>query len=223
MDTAPAPYGEGIGAKLRRKAMQSSIIWNIAMIPWYAFGAYWLITALRVKRTKARERSLDRFLTVVVVVAAYTLLFSRWMRIGLLRVRFLPSDPWIAYLGIALSFLGAGISIWARYCIGEYWSARVTLKEDHRLIRSGPYAYVRHPIYTGMLIACIGTSLVVGEWRGVLAVGLLLAAHSRKAMREEAMLTREFGEQYTSYRQSTGFLFPRLLHRPGMGTPASHS
>ena len=195
--------------------MQSSIIWNIAMIPWYAFGAYWLITALRVRRTKVRERSLDRFLTVVVVVAAYTLLFSRWMRIGPLRLRFLSPDLWIAYLGIALSFLGAGISIWARYCIGEYWSARVTLKEGHQLIRSGPYAYVRHPIYTGMLLACIGTALVVGEWRGVLAVAMLLAAHSRKAVREESMLTHEFGEQYTSYRQSTGFLFPRLWHRQG--------
>jgi protein-S-isoprenylcysteine O-methyltransferase Ste14 len=145
------------------------------------------------------------------------------MRIGPLKLRFFPSDLWIAYVGIALSFLGAGISIWARYCIGEYWSARVTLKEDHQLIRSGPYAYVRHPIYTGMLIACLGTALVVGEWRGVLAVGLLLAAHSRKALREEAMLTRAFGEQYTLYRQSTGFLFPRLLHKPGMGTPESHS
>lgn len=203
--------------------MNSQTIWRIAMIPWVAFAAYWAVSALRVKRTKSREKSLDRLITLVVVIAAYNFLFSQWVRIGPLQRRFLPADPWIAYAGIALSSLGAGISIWARYSIGEYWSARVTLKEGHQLIRSGPYAYVRHPIYTGMLIASIGTALVAGEWRGVLAVVLLLAAHSRKAMREESMLTREFGEAYRAYRQSTGFLFPRLWHRPGMDTPSSPS
>lgn len=203
--------------------MQSSTLWQIALIPWYGFAAYWVITALRVKRTKAREKSLDRLITVVVVVCAYLLLFDRRISFGPLERRFLPLDLWIVYLGIAVTFVGAGIAIWARYCIGEYWSARVTLKEGHQLIRTGPYAYVRHPIYTGMLVACIGTTLVVGEWRGVLAIALLLAAHSRKAIREESLLTQEFGDLYTSYRQSTGFLFPRLRHRPGMDTPASHS
>ena len=64
------------------------------------------------------------------------------------------------------------------------------------MIRSGPYAVVRHPIYTGLFVAAAGTALVVGEWRGVLAVALLLAAHSRKALREESLLTGEFGEEY---------------------------
>ncbi|MGA2346746.1 MAG: methyltransferase, partial [Candidatus Sulfotelmatobacter sp.] len=73
-----------------------------------------------------------------------------------------------------------------------------------------PYAWVRHPIYTGMLLAAMGTALVIGEWRGVLAVVVMWAAHYRKALREEALLTRELGEEYVSYRRSTGFLFPRL-------------
>jgi len=203
--------------------MSSLTIWRTALIPWMAFGAYWASSALRVKRTKEREKSLDRVITLVVVAVAFSLLFGQWPRIGLLQRRFLPRDAWIAYAGVALSFLGAGIAIWARHCIGEYWSARVTLKEGHQLIRSGPYASVRHPIYTGMLIACIGTALVVGEWRGVFAVALLLAAHSRKAVREESMLTREFGEEYTAYRQSTGFLFPRFLPRAAMDTPVSRT
>lgn len=201
--------------------MKSLTIWQIALIPWYVFAAYWAITALRVKRTKAREKSLDRLITVVVVVMAYELLFARWSRIGPLGLRFVPQESWVAYLGIALSCVGTAISIWARYCLGEYWSARVTLKEGHELIRSGPYAFVRHPIYTGMLVACFGTALVVGEWRGILAVVLLLAAHSRKAMREERMLTQEFGDQYMAYRQSTGFLLPRFGCRSGVGTLAS--
>ena len=190
--------------------MKSLTLWQVALIPWYLFAGFWAITALRVKPTKAREKSLDRLITLVVVVVAYELLFARALRIGPLGLRFVPQKDWIAYVGIALSWFGTIISIWARYCLGEYWSARVTLKEGHQLIRNGPYAFVRHPIYTGMLIACVGTALVVGEWRGLLAVVLLVSAHSRKAVREERMLTREFGEEYTVYRQSTGFLLPRL-------------
>jgi protein-S-isoprenylcysteine O-methyltransferase Ste14 len=203
--------------------MKTLTLWQIDLIAWYAFAAYWGITWLRVKRTKARETSVDRLITLVVVILAYNLLFANWIHIGWLRQRFLPADRWIGWLGVSLSFAGAAIAIWARYTIGEFWSARVTLKEGHQLIQSGPYAYVRHPIYTGMLTACVGTALVLGEWRGVLAVLLLLAAHSRKAMREESLLTSEFGSQYRIYRQQTGFLFPRLWFRHGMDTDASRS
>lgn len=190
--------------------MKSLTLWQVALIPWYVFAGFWAITALRVKPTKAREKSLDRLITLVVVVVAYELLFARWLRIGPLGMRFVPQKDWIRFVGIVLTWLGTILAIWARYCLGEYWSARVTLKEGHQLIRSGPYAFVRHPIYGGMLIACVGTALVIGEWRGVLAVVLLVSAHSRKAVREERMLTREFGEEYAAYRRSTGFLLPRL-------------
>jgi len=115
------------------------------------------------------------------------------------------------------------VAIWARYSLGAYWSARVTLKEGHQLIRSGPYALVRHPIYTGMFLAALGTALVGGEWRGILALLLLITAHARKAFREESLLSREFGEEYTNYRRSTGFLFPRLWPKSRMDTRAPDS
>lgn len=198
-------------------------LWDWEVFPWYMFAAYWGITWLQVKRTKAREKSADRLITIAVVVLAYELLFARWVRIGPLRLRFVANEPWVGWSGIALTWMGVAIAIWARYCLGVFWSARVTLKEGHQLIRSGPYALVRHPIYTGMLLGCVGAALVVGEWRGVLAVGLLLAAHSRKALREERFLTQEFGDTYLSYRQSTGFLFPRLRGRSGMDTGVAGS
>lgn len=190
--------------------MKTLTLWQLELIPWCVFGAYWAITSLRVKRTKAREKSVDRLATLAVMATAYVLLFENWLRIGPLRLRFVPQEVWVAWAGIALTWVGVVVAVWARYCIGEYWSARVTLKEDHQLIRSGPYAFVRHPIYTGMFLASAGTALVVGEWRGVVAVTLMLVAHSRKALREESFLTQEFGDEYTSYRRSTGFLFPRL-------------
>jgi protein-S-isoprenylcysteine O-methyltransferase Ste14 len=185
-------------------------LWQLDLIPWYIFAAYWTITALRVKRTKAAETSTDRLATLTVMCVAFALLFRDWPRIPCLQIRFVPNDIRIAWVGVALTSLGVAIAIWARRTLGEYWSARVTLKEEHRLIRSGPYQFVRHPIYTGMFLAAIGTALVVGEWRGLLALALMLITHSCKALREEKMLTREFGEEYLAYRLSTGFLFPRF-------------
>ena len=203
--------------------MKTLTLWQIELIPWYGFAAYWAISALGVNRTKAREKSWDRLATLVVVIVACNLLFSNWMRIGRLRLRFVPEEAWIGWLGVVLTSVGVATSIWARYHLGVYWSARVTLKEGHQLIRSGPYALVRHPIYTGMLLAAAGTALVAGEWRGILAVVLLLAAHSRKALREEGLLAAEFGNEYSSYRRSTGFLFPRFRSGAGMDSHLGHS
>jgi protein-S-isoprenylcysteine O-methyltransferase Ste14 len=188
----------------------TAMLWQADLIPWYIFAAYWVITALRVKRTKAAETSADRVATIAVLCVAYALLFRDWPLIPWLQVRFAPTAPWISWLGVALTTVGVAIAIWARRTLGEYWSARVTLKEEHRLIRTGPYRWVRHPIYTGMFLAGAGTALVVGEWRGLLAIALMLVTHSRKALREEKLLTREFGDEYAAYRQSTGFLFPRF-------------
>jgi protein-S-isoprenylcysteine O-methyltransferase Ste14 len=190
--------------------MKTFTMWQGDLLAWYVFAAYWAITFLGVKPTKTSEKIADRLQTIVPMVVAFELLFSDVLGIGPLRLRFLPSRPWISLMGICLTYIGVALAVWARFCLGRYWSARVTLKEDHRLIRSGPYAYVRHPIYTGMLVAATGTALVMGEWRGVLAVSLILVAHTRKAAREEALLTTEFGAEYSQYRRRTGGLFPRV-------------
>lgn len=203
--------------------MTALMPWHIDLLPWYVFGAYWAITWLRVKRTRTAEKSADRLATVAVMALAFVLLFYDWPRSGPLRLRFVSSATWVAWAGILITSLGVAVAIWARHCLGEYWSARVTLKEGHQLIRSGPYRFVRHPIYTGMLLAALGRALTLGEWRGVLAAVLVLAAHSRKALREEGLLASEFGEEYASYRRSTGFLFPQFWVRSGMDTPAGHS
>jgi protein-S-isoprenylcysteine O-methyltransferase Ste14 len=94
--------------------------------------------------------------------------------------------------------------------LGQYWSGRVTLKVDHQLIRFGPYAHVRHPIYSGLLLAMAGTALVIGEWRAALGVLLAIVELSRKAAKEEALLASEFGDQYREYRRQAGFLTPRF-------------
>ena len=185
-------------------------LWQLDLIPWYAFLLYFGVSTLRVKQTKVSEDPAKRLLHVGPMVLAALLLFSRSLRIGSLGARFIAAEIAVQYFGLALTFLGVAIAIWARYCLGEYWSSRVTLKVDHQIIRSGPYAYVRHPLYTGMLLGIAGTALVVGEWRGIVAFLLALASFWRKASSEEFLLSSEFGDQYAEYRRHTGFLTPRF-------------
>jgi protein-S-isoprenylcysteine O-methyltransferase Ste14 len=122
--------------------------------------------------------------------------------------------PWseaLYQVGAVLLFLGIGFAIWARVHLGQYWSAQVTLKPGHRLIRSGPYALARHPIYTGILLALIGTAVVVDEYRGVLAMLIALETFVRKLRIEERWLTQEFGAEYERYRKEVKALVPGIL------------
>jgi protein-S-isoprenylcysteine O-methyltransferase Ste14 len=183
---------------------------SVDLIPWYALGIYWAISALRVKQTKVQEDLGGRLLHISLMGLAFVFLFSHRLDLGHLGQRFEPEGAWLRESGIVLTFVGAGIAIWARYSLGQYWSARVTLKVDHQLIRSGPYAWVRHPLYSGLLLAMAGSALVVGEWRAVVGVLLGLVEFSRKAAKEEVLLACEFGDQYQEFRKHTGFLAPRF-------------
>jgi len=185
-------------------------LWNLETVPWYAAAVYWTISALRLKRTKVAESHGGRLWHIGLMTLAFALLFSRRLDFGLPGLRFLPQSTPVQALGILLTFVGAGVAIWARHSLGQYWSARVALKVDHRLIRSGLYAYVRHPLYAGLILAMVGTALVVGEWRALLGVLLGLMEFSRKAAKEEALLATEFSADYQEYQKHTGFLTPRL-------------
>ncbi len=104
---------------------------------------------------------------------------------------------------------GLGLAVWARAHLGRNWSGIVTVKKDHALIRTGPYRIVRHPIYTGLLLALIGTAAAIGEWRGVVAVICALIGFLRKIQVEEKRMRENFPE-YSRYRQQTAALIPLL-------------
>jgi protein-S-isoprenylcysteine O-methyltransferase Ste14 len=104
-----------------------------------------------------------------------------------------------------------GLAFWARVYLGRNWSSAPTIKEHHELIRSGPYRFVRHPIYTGILLAMVGTFLANGKVRGALSVVVVWFAWTVKSRMEEEFMVRTFGAQYEEYRRTTGALFPRLL------------
>ena len=128
-----------------------------------------------------------------------------------LNDRFVPLILWPVRLGAALTFAGIAFAIWARMWIAGNWSSDVTLKRDHELIVDGPYRFVRHPIYTGILLALAGTALAVGEWRALLAVVLAGAAYWRKLRIEEAVMRRQFGEAYARYAERVPALIPFLV------------
>jgi protein-S-isoprenylcysteine O-methyltransferase len=112
---------------------------------------------------------------------------------------------------MALTILGSAFAIWARSALGGNWSAAVTVKKNHSLVQRGPYQVVRHPIYSGCLLAMLGTAIVFGEVGCFVAVVLALVAWWLKSRVEEEFMTQQFGDDYRSYQRSVKRLVPFLL------------
>jgi protein-S-isoprenylcysteine O-methyltransferase Ste14 len=178
--------------------------------PWIVFVVYWAAGALKTRRTVSKESFSSRYGVLFVEIAGFTMLFSEKAGIGVLGQRVLPQTYAVASTGVVLTWLGIAIALWARWHLGQYWSARITLKEDHQLIRTGPYAHFRHPIYSGLDLAAIGTALAIDEWRCVVGVGFITLGYWIKARKEESMLAAQFGKAFEDHCRHTGFLIPRF-------------
>ena len=196
-----------------RNMSTDDLIGNAFTALWLIFFVYWLLAALRIKRIKSAESAGSRLSYSIPVWAGYLLLLTPHRHWGPLARQVYPQSLATALSGLALTAIGIGFAMWARYTLGQNWSSKVTIKIDHELIRSGPYAYVRHPIYTGILLAIMGTAIAIGEWRSLLALALFWGAFYRKARTEEKMLAHEFGERFAEHQQRTGFFIPRLAPR----------
>jgi protein-S-isoprenylcysteine O-methyltransferase Ste14 len=178
--------------------------------PWVVFLAYWVIGALKTRRTVSQESFASRYVVLVVEVLGFLLLFNDNFEFGILGQSVVGRTYTLAITGVVLTWTGIALALWARWHLGQYWSARITLKENHKLIRTGPYARLRHPIYSGIDLAAIGSALTIDRWRCVLGVVLIVLGYVIKARREESMLTGQFGEEFTEHCRHTGFLFPRF-------------
>ncbi len=175
---------------------------------WIVFIVFWIAMARGGKAVAERESVYSRLSHYGPLAVGVYLLAAPRVPIFPLDARFAPLALWPVQLGAALTFAGIAFAIWARVWIAGNWSSDVTLKRDHELIVDGPYAWVRHPIYTGILVALAGTALAVGEWRGVLAVALAAGAFWRKLRLEEAVMRRQFGETYARYAARVPALIP---------------
>ena len=178
--------------------------------PWIVFVVYWAVGALKTQRTERKESFASRYGILFVEIAGFVLLFSDEAGIGILGHRGIPRTYALGVTGVALTWAGVALALWARWHLGQYWSARITIKEDHKLIRTGPYARLRYPIYSGLDLAAIGSALAIDQWRCVVGVCLIILGYWIKARREEGMLTTQFGADFQEHCRYTGFLFPRL-------------
>lgn len=174
-------------------------------VGWGVFWLYWLVAAFSMKKAARVGWSRQLRIRAVILVAAIVL-----VRVGALRGHAVNTDPWLACLGLALFALGLGFAIWARMHIGRNWGTPMMEKTEPELVTSGPYRLVRHPIYSGMLVAGIGTAIALSWW-WLTAVALAGVYFLYSARVEERYLTDEFPDTYPTYKRSTKMLLPFIL------------
>ncbi len=184
-----------------------------AVLPllWVAWAAWWSFSARDVKETERREPVVSRLLHVGPMMLAGVILWLPRLPVLGLDHRFLPWTPWNGLAGAAITAVSLGFAIRARRHIGRNWSGVVTLKHYHELVTSGPYALVRHPIYTGLLGGFVGSAIALGPWRGLLAAAILYLAVLRKYRMEERWMRERFGVAYDAYRSRVKALVPFLF------------
>ena len=176
----------------------------VLAISWAAFWIYWIASAFSMKRGHipwARELRIRAVILVAVIVL---------IRVGAFRSNGANTEPWRGGLGLVVLAVGLGLAIWARVQLGNNWGGPMTWKDDPELVTTGPYRLVRHPIYSGILVAGIGTAVSLG-WLWLVAVALATVYFVYSATVEERNLTGQFPETYPAYRRSTKMFVPLIL------------
>jgi protein-S-isoprenylcysteine O-methyltransferase Ste14 len=178
---------------------------HVFVVGWAAFWLYWLLAAFSMKRGRVqwgREVRVRVVLFVVVVLLVH---------LGVFRGRHsATSEPWREALGLTLFALGLGFAVWARVHIGRNWGTPMTRKVEPELVTSGPYRLVRHPIYSGILTAGVGTALAL-NWFWLVPVALAAAYFIYGATVEERYLAEQFPGTYPAYKRSTKMLVPFVV------------
>jgi protein-S-isoprenylcysteine O-methyltransferase Ste14 len=180
---------------------------------WDIFIVVWLIALFSTKRTVQRQTFGSRFRYTLLFGLGFWLLFGGVFRDRqhLFQLVVLPHTVALNILGLVLTVLGLALAIWARVILGRNWSGTVTFKENHELIERGPYAWARHPIYTGMLLMFLGTALAIGTLAGLVGFPVLFLSFWIKYRQEEALMLEHFGDRYRAYMQRVSALIPFLF------------
>ncbi|HEY2587519.1 MAG TPA: isoprenylcysteine carboxylmethyltransferase family protein [Tepidisphaeraceae bacterium] len=174
---------------------------------WLVFALYWLAHAMGNKRSVYRQSRTSRLLFLMILVLLAYVIFHTMP----LAVRVLPHTLATQIAGMVLCAAGVAIAIGARRVLGANWSGIVTLKEDHELIRRGPYRFVRHPIYSGVILAFAGGVVALTPTlQGVAFLVVLAAGLKLKSLKEEEILGAQFPE-YAQYKREVKALIPFVL------------
>jgi protein-S-isoprenylcysteine O-methyltransferase Ste14 len=185
-------------------------VWMLG--PWMLIGLIWLMTAAKLKPVVKIQRADRRVLQIVLQASVAALMFYELPLPTILNQQIVPHSNTSFAIGVALTTIGAAFAIAARVHLGGNWSGSATIKSGHELVRTGPYAVVRHPIYCGLLIAAAGTGIAFGEVRNLIAFVILCAALRLKQISEERLLVDALGQQYRDYQQAVrGAIVPHVL------------
>ena len=173
-------------------------------VGWAAFWLYWIAAAFSMKRGRVPWSRELRIRAVIAVIAIVL------VRFGVFRGHGVHSDSWRAAVGLVLFAAGLGSAVWARVHIGRNWGTPMTQKDEPELVTSGPYRLVRHPIYSGILVASLGTAVAL-SWFWLIPLALAATYFIYSATVEERYLAEEFPSSYPAYKRSTRMLVPFIL------------
>lgn len=187
--------------------MKNSIAGLVISALWITWLLIWLLASRNVKETRWKEPMSSGLKHRVPLIIGVLLIGSRGLSPTFLRERFVPNNPIVSTIGVILVAVGLAFAVWARRYLGSNWSADVTVKANHSLVRDGPYRLVRHPIYTGILLGVAGTALAIGEWRAVVGVAFVFLSFSMKSRIEEGRMRDTFPE-YEAYQRDTRAIIP---------------
>jgi protein-S-isoprenylcysteine O-methyltransferase Ste14 len=176
----------------------------VILIGWVAFWLYWLAASAGVKAGRTRWA---RFAGIRVAIVLVLLLL---LRVRVLKAHGVTDDPWLEGVGLAIFVLGLALAVWARIYLGRNWGMPMSEKDDPELVTAGPYRRIRHPIYSGIILAMVGTTVAVSLY-WLIAVVLLGAYFVYSAVMEERYLAKLFPDAYPRYKQSTKMLIPFIF------------
>ncbi|HTW71050.1 MAG TPA: isoprenylcysteine carboxylmethyltransferase family protein [Acetobacteraceae bacterium] len=192
-------------------------------VAWLLWVVVWVVLALRAKPAVRREGVRSRLaFSLPVALSMLLLLLAKRTHVGMalqasgppwswLFLRFIRFYPGVVWVGAPLMLLGTALAFWARFELAGNWSASVALKQDHELVQAGPYRFIRHPIYTGALLAVAGTACAIGQWRGLLALALTFGAVWYRTSLEDRLMAATFGDEYRRYQSRARRLIPFIL------------
>jgi protein-S-isoprenylcysteine O-methyltransferase Ste14 len=193
-----------------REIIMATVSNSIIIGCWIIFLAYWLISARRVKTTAERQTRASSFAHRIPVALSYVLL----MNPGLpppLNLVLTPRTDWAHVTGAVVCVAGLFVTVWARRTLAGNWSSTVTFKQGHELIKAGPYHFVRHPIYTGLLLMCLGSAIDIGRLRGWLGLAAMFFGFWIKLKQEESLLLRHFPDDYPAYKKQVKAIVPFVI------------
>jgi protein-S-isoprenylcysteine O-methyltransferase Ste14 len=178
---------------------------------WIAWGVSWAVAARWSSRVAARPPAKQQWGYWALVAAGAVLMGLNFMTGGR-GMEWMPFDTKEQLLFV-LALVGLGFTWWARIHLGTLWSGSVTRKEHHKVVKTGPYAIVRHPIYAGISLALIASVLLRPGWLGLVGAALIIASFVIKYRLEEHFLMEELGPEYKAYRKQVAALVPFFTGR----------